>query len=217
MTMTFMHSSEGQLVRIFTTPDGFEPYTAIVQQTTQEIYHHNLQLRTLPKILQTRDERQPSSDAHRAKRRCQTRQSSSQTPLEAAVMHSITRLETEKLAVEESLQEKQRLLSTLRGAAPETESESLQQVAEPMCLTGTFVYVVVAAEALAVRKEASFSERTESFVAEGSLVACDRRVRVGDDIFVRLTDGRGWVFETKAGQRCLEMIDVEHGLFIIMP
>jgi hypothetical protein len=213
MTMTFMHSAEGQLVRIFTTPDGFEPYTAIVQQTTQEIYHHNLQLRTLPKILQTRDE-QPSSDAHRAKRRCQTRQSSSQTPLEAAVVHSITRLETEKLAVEESLQEKQRLLSTLRGAAPETESESLQQVAEPMCLTGTFVYVVVAAEALAVRKEASFSERTESFVAEGSLVACDRRVRVGDDIFVRLTDGRGWVFETKGGQRCLEMIDVEHGLFI---
>jgi hypothetical protein len=35
--MTFMHSAEGQLVRIFATPDGFEPYTAIVQNTTRDL------------------------------------------------------------------------------------------------------------------------------------------------------------------------------------
>jgi hypothetical protein len=206
-TITFLRPVDGQLVKIFGAgKHACEPYMVSVQQTSREIFHNGIYANALATILQsTQTGGSLCSPVQRPHKRPRP-----ESAAEIAVEQSLHRLKSEKEELDAIHQTQHRLLAQLQGAAPEV----ILPMAEPMSLTGLFVYEVVVDEALVVRSEARFDARTEHCVSGGELVACDRRVRVGQSIFVRLCDGRGWLFEEKNGERCLRSVEVEHGLFV---
>ena len=87
---------------------------------------------------------------------------------------------------------------------------------------GDFRYLVTAERGVALRSRAAFSERAKvtrngafgtSFWGaggpeRGEILSCSERLRCGETDFLRLSNGKGWVFDIKNGRRILEPLTV---------
>merc|ERR1719265_792496 len=70
---------------------------------------------------------------------------------------------------------------------------------------GLWHYTVVCDDDVEIRAAPTYSDeaRTGLMVHPGDCVAVDERCRVGATWFLRLADGRGWIFETKDSRRVM--------------
>eukprot|EP00854_Cymbomonas_tetramitiformis_P007457 gene7457-8882_t len=82
---------------------------------------------------------------------------------------------------------------------------------------GLFVYELIYHDAYAVRtrRTPGFGEPGQTVVKSGQIISANRRVYgPSGDVFVRLEDGSGWLFETKGGIPALRRLHVDTGLFV---
>lgn len=76
---------------------------------------------------------------------------------------------------------------------------------------GSFVYRVVAPKGVGLRARASFGESAKATRGPdcGATIHCSERVKCGETAFLKLADGRGWVFDKKNGKQILEFVSQE--------
>jgi len=87
---------------------------------------------------------------------------------------------------------------------------------------GCFVYEVIEGSSIGVRNAPDVSDksRTDMQFGGGQLVSIDliRPSRISgsnNGPFLRLSDGSGWLFEQKYGEKCMRRIPVETGLWVV--
>lgn len=201
-------AADGQLVTLFSaSADGDEPYAVSVQQTSRPVFHTSVDFEDLEGVLTSAapgHSSGPSVSLPASRKRARFPEKTMLGSMELA----LERLDAERRAVDAARAQHERLLAQVAGATSELAAAAPGP--EPLSLSGLFVFEVTVEEALVVRKGPSFGERTSVCVPRGALVACDRRQRVGAHLFVRLADGRGWLFETsQADERCLRELELQ--------
>lgn len=74
---------------------------------------------------------------------------------------------------------------------------------------GRFVYRVLVEKGVAIRSRCSFAENAKTGIGPlgGELVECNQRVRCGETTFLKMSDGRGWLFDVKNGKHILEVVE----------
>lgn len=114
---------------------------------------------------------------------------------------------------ERVLGDRTRLLKTQNGWARETlfekKSKPRRIMMEIPVERGSFAYRVLIDKGVAIRSRCSFAENAKISTGPlgGEIVQCNERVRCGETTFVRMTDGRGWLFDVKNGKHVLEVVE----------
>ena len=105
-----------------------------------------------------------------------------------------------------------------RPASEPGDDDTFMLLEESMVKKGLFVYECVPSRTISIRKEPNVgrgSNATDRDVNEGNLVAVDAirqsPFNHGNGPFLRLTDGSGWLFEFKHGERLMDKVSVWEG------
>jgi len=101
------------------------------------------------------------------------------------------------------------VMGTVSRSEKQSGKSSLLSMLEVSVERGHWVYTVVAKAGIAIRATATV---TNNYVQTrgpiyGEEVAISGRVRCGPTMFLKLADGRGWLFETKNGRQMMALQD----------